>query len=141
MNQSLTPRLSSSTPQLRAVWPPNVNKTPSGRSDLITCFILILFNFEINLLQSGLILLSLTFWIFCCNLKHLHIALCNILHYARYCTMQDKSGWCCEMIFSRPGSRCNSSGKILNCEIQIQLTNTEITKKSINITKYNEKYN
>ena len=35
-NNNLTPLLSSSTPQLRAVCPPNVNKTPSGRSDLIT---------------------------------------------------------------------------------------------------------
>lgn len=31
-----TPFFSSSTPQLRAVWPPNVNRTPSGLSERIT---------------------------------------------------------------------------------------------------------
>ena len=33
---SKTPNRSSSTPQFRAVWPPNVKRTPSGRSDSIT---------------------------------------------------------------------------------------------------------
>lgn len=34
---SRTPCLVSSTPQFRAVWPPKVSSTPSGRSFLITC--------------------------------------------------------------------------------------------------------